>query len=158
MSTAVHTEKVPVTKQFVLGGKAIFTVHNASGKHYTFRIKKVDPKPGSKYGTTYFTSLLTGPDNTSCWTYVGITDQDTGIFRTTRQSQVTTSTPAIQVLQWALSMIWTQREFPAGYGCHSEGKCARCGRRLTDEPGVNPEGARYGFGPKCWSVITGAKK
>ena len=59
---------------FFEGGKAIFTVSNPKGEHYTFQIKH-------KKNTPFFVSLLTGPDNISNFTIQQRTeDQDETFF------------------------------------------------------------------------------
>jgi len=142
-----------ITKQFITAGKAIFTVHNRSGKHYTY---KVSFKKGSKgFSDCYFVSLLTGSNNELDYTYLGMLNPDTGMVKLTRASKLTNTAKSVQVIRWALRMIWKEQETPEGYGVHGEGRCGRCGRPLTAEPGVNPEGERFGFGPSCWAKMQG---
>jgi hypothetical protein len=148
--------KFKVTKEFVLAGKAIFTVHNNKGNHYTYQVKKAR-KDHPIFGPTWYVYLLTGPDNTRNYTYIGVLDPQNGQWKPTQASKLSNSATSISVLNWAMSLVWNDQPFPDGYGCHGEGRCGRCGRRLTDEPGVNPEAERYGFGPVCYQKITGQK-
>lgn len=144
-----------VTKKFVLAGKAIFTVHNNSGLHYTF---KVMLKPASgNWSDTFFVYILSGPDNENDYTYMGILNKDSGKVICTKKSSFKSDSPSVKVLNWAMDILWNNKEFPDGYGCHGEGRCGKCGRLLTAEPGVNPEGFRFGFGPICWGRMNNGK-
>jgi len=142
-----------VTKQFVTAGKAIFTVHNNQNKHYTFKVSFKEGENG--YPDCYFVSLLTGGDNQHDYTYLGMLNPDTGNVKLTRASKFNNESKAVRVIRWAVRLIWDGKDFPQGYGCHGEGRCGRCGRPLTAEPGVNPEGERFGFGPSCWAKMQG---
>ena len=147
------TDQFKVTKRFVLAGKAIFTCHNDKGVWFTY---KVVHKPADKsYPENWFVSLLVGPDNNSQYAYLGILSRSTGQVILTKKSCRKQDHLSVKVLNWAMKVIWEDRIFPDGYGCHGEGRCGRCGRRLTAEPGVNPEGFRFGFGPICWEAVGG---
>jgi hypothetical protein len=129
-----------LTKDFVLAGRAVFTVSNAVGERYTF---KVVHKDGAK-GPVWFVSLLTGPDNESDYSYLGILDAWSAEVVLTRASRYKCDSKPVKVLQWACKMIWSERALPAGYKMHHEGCCGRCGRPLTV-----PESIESGFGPEC---------
>ena len=137
-----------VTKTFLLAGKAIFTVHNNSNEHYTYKVRK--SREDSPWGQRYFVSLLTGPDNELSYTYIGILEPNTGVLRLTKQSQYPYSSKAVKVLQWALNVVWRDAfdKVPIGYGIKHEGKCGRCGRTLT-----TPESIDCGIGPECLKIM-----
>ena len=135
--------------EFFTAGKAIFTVQCPDGKHYTYKIKKAKPKKdarGKEYPPIFFVSLLTGPDNTSDYTYMGTMSQ-TGEVRLTSKSKYTEDTFAFRLIQRTMAVIWAdeQEKMTAkGYKVHHEGRCGRCGRRLTV-----PESILSGIGPEC---------
>lgn len=134
---------------FILGGKAIFTVANPTGEHYTFKVNRKDPDPKSDYpdsGVVFFVSLLTGPDNGSDYTYMGMVNPDRSNLwvRLTRASRYTADSKPVRVINWALGLLSKGQDLPAGYTIHHEGRCGRCGRRLTV-----PESVESGFGPEC---------
>jgi len=168
-----------INKRFVLGGKAIFTVSNPNGDHYTFLVAGVNfDDDAEDTPTRYCVKLLTGPDNTSDYTYLGMLDVETGETYATKAS---TWKPAltearrlfrqgkraesieyarqhlprpVQVIRWALmKIVWPGRSVPYGYGINGEGRCGRCGRPLTRPEGVDPSGYRFGFGPTCWEKV-----
>lgn len=130
-----------VERPFILAGKAIFTVSNPSGERYTFRVRRVenDDRPA-----VYFVSLLTGPMNTSDYTYLGLLNPATGEVRLTAKSRMTDDSTPVKVIRWALRRIWAGASFPQGYHAHHAGRCGRCGRLLTV-----PESILSGLGPEC---------
>jgi len=134
-----------VDKQFILAGKAIFTIHNADGKHYTY---KINSKPDRKDKTkkVYFVSLLTGPDNMSNYTYMGILNANLGEVYLTHASQYNLESLPFKVVSWGLKVIYTEshHSLPLNYGIKHEGRCGRCARRLT-----TPASIDSGIGPEC---------
>ena len=138
-----------VTKQFILAGKSIFTIHNPNGQQYTYKVVKKT----YRNSPIYFVNLLTGPNNLSDFTYIGVLDPDKGEVRLTRGSRLTSDSLPVKVIRWAIKHIWIGSEFPPGYGVASEGRCGRCGKRLTRHEGIEPKGYRFGFGPECFELI-----
>lgn len=136
-----------IGSDFILGGKAIFTVANPTGEHYTFKVtrKEADERFDRRGDglPTYFVKLLTGPDNGSDYTYLGILGSN-GAVKLTKASHYTDDTKPVRVIRWAMGLIFAGRSLPAGYKVHHEGRCGRCGRRLTV-----PESVESGFGPEC---------
>lgn len=124
--------------RFFEGGDAIFTVSNTKGEHYTYRISKHDPKK------PFYIYLLTGPDNMSDYTYMGVYNP---LYRTaviTKASTYNLESLPVRVLQWAIHMVASKTAFPTGYSCCHEGRCCRCGHRLT-----TTESIERGIGPEC---------
>jgi hypothetical protein len=143
-----------VTKDWILAGNAIFTVYNGKGKHYTYRVKCKKDEKGIR-PPVWFVSLLTGPDNYDDYTYLGCLNHATGAIRITRASRMTKQSTPVRVVEWALRILFVNGILPPGYGIKGEGRCGRCGRKLTHPDGVSDEGYRKGFGPECFSKITG---
>tara|TARA_Y100000034_G_C6907183_1_gene421388 strand:+ start:5073 stop:5642 length:570 start_codon:yes stop_codon:yes gene_type:complete len=165
-------------------GKAIFTVCNPDGQRYTFKIngKDLGDECGKCDGSGYwinprnsadkrkcfacdgtgepkqdkvmFISMLTGPDNTRDYTYMGMfnreaTDRDS-VVRLTAKSSYTDDTLPVKVARWALFCIMQGKALPDGYTLTHEGYCGRCGRLLTV-----PTSVEQGFGPVCVEKIFG---
>jgi hypothetical protein len=123
--------------KFFTAGRAVFTVDNGKGTHYTFRIgRKNDTQP-------LFVSLLTGPDNNNSFTYLGIFNPETNEIRLTAKSRYTDETLPVKVVRWAVKAVVTNK-IPEGYAVQHAGKCCRCGRTLT-----TPESVNRGWGPEC---------
>ena len=132
--------------EFFLGGRAIFTVHNNVGEQYTYKIVK------SKKSGLYFVSLLSGPNNETDYTYMGLLMPDLMQARTTEKSLLNLSAPAFRVLNWALKTVSQGKQIPFGYGIRHEGKCCVCALRLTDA-----ESIETGIGPVCAKKMKGKK-
>ena len=138
-----------ITPDWIMAGKAIFTVSNGQGRHYTYAVKRVKDK------AVWFVSLLTGPDNVSDYTYIGCLLPHVGGVRLTRASRFTESSIPYRVVNWALKRLWSNTPLPKGYSLNGEGRCGRCGRRLTHPNGVEDNGYRFGYGPVCFSKMQG---
>jgi len=133
-----------IVPEFLTGGKAIFTVNNDKGEHFTYRIKsKADKK-------IYFASLLTGPNNTSDYTYMGLFLPDSFSLRITRGSRYSYDTKSIKVFIWACKMVGEEKTLPEGYDINHIGFCCRCRKPLTE-----PESINIGMGPHCRKQIFG---
>jgi hypothetical protein len=123
---------------FFGAGNAIFTVSNPVQERYTYKIRK----PGND--KPCFINLLTGPDNTQDYTYLGIYNpRDHRVILTTKSRYNAQSKP-VRVLQWALNLVATDKALPQGYKIQHEGRCCRCGRTLT-----TPKSIDEGIGPEC---------
>jgi hypothetical protein len=144
-----------ITAKWLLSGNAVFTVHNATGTHYTYRILK-KPSQREPGRHTFFLSLLTGPDNETNYNYVGVVESDLSI-RLTKKSKYHPKALPVRVVNWALACIHVGKELPAGYGIDGAGRCGRCGRELTHPDGVSDDGYRHGYGPECWKTIQDQK-
>jgi hypothetical protein len=129
-------------RNFILGGKAIFTVRSVTGEHLTFRVLRKDAC--EKYPEAFFAHLLTGPDNTADYTYMGKLDPKTGVVSLTRASRYGDESKPMKVANWALKHAFEEKELPEGYAMYHMGLCGRCGRPLTV-----PESVESGFGPEC---------
>ena len=135
-----------LSSNFITAGKAIFTVSNGKGEHYTYKITKKEAQ--GNYPAAHFVSLLTGPDNTSDYTYIGMLDVLTGMVRTTAKSRLQRDSKPVRVINWTLGLVWSGADLPEGYNLQHEGRCGRCGRALTV-----PESIASGLGPECAGKI-----
>jgi len=131
-----------IDKTFVTAGRAIFTVSNPAGQHYTFRIRGKESE--QQVAPVFFAELLTGPNNTDDYTYLGILDHRSGDVRLTKKSAYTADTLPVRVLTWAMRLTFDGKPEPAGYRLQHEGRCGRCGRVLTV-----PSSIESGIGPEC---------
>lgn len=122
---------------FFEGGKAIFTVSNPDGEHYTFKISHKEKTP-------FFVSVLTGPDNLSDYTYLGIYHPGNKAVILTKKSKYKEGTTPVKVIRWAIEKVVAGEAPPEGYSIQHEGRCCRCGRVLT-----TPESIEAGIGPEC---------
>jgi Family of unknown function (DUF6011) len=124
---------------FVTAGNATLTLTSAkTSAHYTYKVQKKDS------GFFFFVSLLTGPDNSSNYKYLGLLTQSG--FRTTGKScQGPDSKPA-RAFAWMVDKVMFEKKNPATVALEVRhmNKCGRCGRPLT-----TPESIDRGLGPEC---------
>jgi predicted nucleic acid-binding Zn-ribbon protein len=126
---------------YILAGKAIVTlVSTKTGTRFTFKIKR-----GKGDTAPHFISLLSGPDNTSDYRYMATIFSGKDL-RWTAKSTVNSDTPSSKAFAWAWGKL-IQGVMPAGLEVWHEGRCGKCGRRLTV-----PESILTGLGPECSAV------
>lgn len=122
---------------FVTGGKAFFTLRSVkTGVRYTYRVTQ-NEKGG------WFVSLLDGPDNWSNYKYIGFIGQSDRRFRVTAKSTLPATSTPVRAFTWTWERLSSGRSIE-GVEVWHEGKCGRCGRKLTV-----PESIQTGFGPEC---------
>jgi hypothetical protein len=152
-----------ISKEFVLAGRAVFTIEvpeafvakHGTKPHYTFKVVKKEGTP--RYPRdTWFVNLLTGPQNTRDYTYLGLLDVESGQVRLTAKSKYAHDSLILRMLNRVLALIWladvntdeleNQHEVikSTGFDVHHEGRCGMCGRPLT-----TPESVKTGIGPIC---------
>jgi hypothetical protein len=133
--THLITDAVAAHK-FAMGGRARFTlVSKQTGKRYTFRVAK------AKDGDMFFASLLVGQNNEADYEYLGFIKNDLGALIAGRKGN--SNHPAFKALDWTLRQLAADT-MPEQLEFWHEGRCARCGRALTD-----PASIEAGVGPEC---------
>jgi len=133
-------------KKFIFAGKAFFTLENVeTGNRFTY---KVSTLKGDKAGDVFFVNLLSGPDNTSDYTYMGIVGKMQDRFKTTAKSKVSMNALSAMGFSWLVDMTHKSIELPEQVKFYHAGRCGRCGRKLT-----TPESIKAGYGPECISKI-----
>ena len=137
-----------VTRQFILAGRAIFTVSNPKGERYTYRVTY--SKGNDRYPPCWFIALLTGPNNEDDYTYMGKIDAEMGEVVLTAKSAYPKDAMPVRVANFGLMVAYGKRTLPDGYAIHHEGMCGRCGRLLTV-----PSSVDSGFGPECIKMVGG---
>jgi hypothetical protein len=149
-----------IERNFITAGKSVFTLaipdvfaaQHDTATHYTYRVERREAS--DRWRETYFVQLLTGPDNTSDYSYLGILDPQSGTVRVTAKSCAGEDSWAVRLLRRVLACLWVgqgERIEAAGFHLHHEGRCGRCGRRLTV-----PESIESGIGPECARQLIGA--
>lgn len=127
---------------FAFGGRARFTlVSKTTGKRYTYRIAK------AKDADMFFASLLVGQNNEADYEYLGFSKPVQGHAALISGNKGNPAHPAFKALDWTLRHIG-QGNMPETLEFWHEGRCARCGRALTD-----PASIEAGFGPECINHI-----
>jgi len=125
---------------FMRAGKATVTlVSEKTGTRFTYRVS------AAPEGDTFFVALLSGPDNTADYSYLGRVAR--GVFwagrKTPRPGDVAPGAPSAVAFAWAWKAL-VRGTVPAGLQIWHEGRCGRCARKLTV-----PASIASGFGPEC---------
>jgi hypothetical protein len=125
--------------RFALAGNARVTLQSErTGSRFTFRIKA----PRGKIDEPLrFVEVLTGSDNESDYTYLGVIDANG--FRRTAKSRISADAPSARAIAWAWPHI-AAGSLPDTLAVYHEGRCGRCARPLTD-----PVSIESGLGPEC---------
>jgi len=133
-------------RDFIFAGNATFTVLNSDTKNrFTFKIKK------HKEEEIFFVSVMTGSSNYNSFTYIGTYFPNKGYKRSVK-SRITPDAMSAKTITWFLNkFIHNQKPYTTVKVFH-EGKCGRCGRKLT-----TPDSVKSGFGPECIKMV-GNKK
>lgn len=125
--------------QFIFGGNATFTI-DCGVNHFAYKIRRKDTDDGSKI---YWCLLIERNKNIYCG-YFKIVDNRL-VYRHSTKNGVNYGDERIQTL---LKTIHKRNDLPDGITVNHVGRCACCGRVLTD----TKSNAR-GFGPECWKKI-----
>lgn len=129
--------------RFVLGGNAYFTVVNPdAGSRYTFRVSQRTNDDGST--TPHFVGVLSGPDNTRSYSYLGVIFNGKE-YRRTSKSRISVDAPSAKCFAWLWKVLTSgsQKALDRIEFWH-EGRCGVCGRKLTV-----PHSIEAGIGPVC---------
>jgi hypothetical protein len=129
---------------FVFGGKATFTlVSSITGNHLTFKVSKA--KDGGTSGP-FFVAAMTGPDNELSYSYLGhLWKNDRGFqLIPGKKTKVSKDAKVRLVFEWFLKRLKANAGMPDGGEFWHEGKCGKCGRKLTV-----PLSIERGLGPIC---------
>jgi hypothetical protein len=124
--------------RFITAGKATFTiVSKVTGNRFTYQVKQSDNP------TLYFVALLNGPDNTSNFAYLGTLGN--GYWKHGAKSKISEDAPSAKGFKWFWANL-KQGQLPATVEFWHEGRCCKCGRKLTV-----PSSIESGIGPECAS-------
>jgi len=136
-----------VTGRFVFAGNATFTLRSKkTGERFTYRMAAAKNVNNLLMGTgqqkVYFVSLLRGPSNEDDYAYMGLIDARG--FHCTTKSRVREEAPSYKAFSWFFAKLQAGGTMPKTLEVWHEGRCGRCGRKLTV-----PESVAAGLGPEC---------
>ena len=145
-------------RRYIMGGNSTFTlVSKKTGQRFTYKVKSQVADRNKNWSTgnqdksMYFVSLLTGPDNASSYSYIGLMrKQNDGSYKfdSTSKSRAKKGSPSFDAFAFVWNAIENGATFPQGVEFYHEGSCCVCGRKLTV-----PESVATGIGPECASKI-----
>lgn len=154
--TTDHTHKLApnAVPAFLKSGKAILTLLNTEteGRH-TYRLTAPGETAAERLEAgILWVSVLTGPENTADYTYIGIIIRSSGEFRLTPKSKLPKSNRRVAGFDWLCRQArkGTLERFPHVEVRHHN-HCGNCGRTLTV-----PESIDTGLGPICAKALGAA--
>lgn len=131
---------------FALAGNATFTaVSQRTGERITFKVSRVPDFSERK--KAWFVNVLMGPDNSSDYMFLGMIRSnqqgDLWYWRSDKWRGGDDS-PAAKGFKYIFDETVEHERLPRGVEMWHEGRCGRCGRKLTV-----PESIANGLGPEC---------
>lgn len=127
------------TVRFMLAGKAHVTFQSRkTGTRFTYRITLADRRPDMP--RLHFVAVLTAPDH---YEYLGTVYQHIRAYSHGRKSRIDREAPSAIAFTWVWSRLAAGEMHPK-LAVYHEGRCGRCGRRLT-----TPQSISTGLGPVC---------
>lgn len=127
------------TRAFITAGNAYFTIENTrTGGRFTFRVKRSNNREDR-----FWVSVLTGPDNTRSYTFLGslYSGESFRYFHSNR-SEITSNAASAKAAEFFFAAL--NRNLPAALRVYHANRCCRCARQLT-----TPESVMSGIGPVC---------
>ncbi len=134
-----------VTVAFMLAGNAHVTFQSRrTGARFTYHVeaRRGVFAPSGSAGPSHFVSVLTGPDNTGSYDYLGCI-YGRRAYAHGRKSRIASNAPSAIAFAWVWRTLTGGKMHPE-LAVYHEGRCGRCGRRLT-----TPESIATGLGPVC---------
>lgn len=143
--------------RYVMGGRSTLTlVSRISGQRFTFLVESkilrpVDGESEDQFAArkrdaimgVRFVRVLTGPDNTRDYTYIGHINAARQ-FSTDRGTKISPDSPSVRAWAWFWSVLMHRLPKLEQLEVWHNGRCSRCGRALTV-----PESVAFGLGPIC---------
>jgi len=145
-----HQMNAEQAQNFTVGGdwkrqNATFTlVSVATGVRFTYKVvAPAEQKEGKD--PVLFVKVLTGANNEADYSYLGmIVKRGNGCeFITTKATRFSDDAKSLIAFRWAFPRI-AAGLLPDSLEFWHEGRCCRCGRKLT-----TPESIESGIGPIC---------
>jgi hypothetical protein len=124
--------------EIMTAGKATFTLTNGVDRRWTYRISK------SKDGKAHFVSILTGADNTSDYTYLGLFKPENASVLLTKASQFKPESHPYRAINWLMKELQAERPLTHNFTVMWSDSCQRCGRELTVPSSIDNR-----IGPEC---------
>jgi hypothetical protein len=139
----------------MFAGKSTVTFLSRNGNRFTYKVTKLkdERKTDPNSDDLFFVSVMTGSDNERSYSYTGtVFAKKTGEknFKLTRKSKVTKDAMSLRAFVYVMHHLY--RNTLEGVQIFHEGKCGRCGRKLTV-----PASILNGIGPECIKMIQGSK-
>jgi Family of unknown function (DUF6011) len=145
-SMAGRLETPEAASKFLFAGNATLTLKSKkTGDRFTYKVEATDDKK------CHFASVLVGPENTTDFKYFGYFRNDNFNYGKAK-AKVAEDAPSVRAFLWFVKQL-DGLFFNAQLEVWHEGRCGRCGRKLTV-----PESVASGFGPECSGKVFKAEE
>jgi hypothetical protein len=132
---------------FILAGNSTFTILKPStGGRFTYHVSIPKDKT-PETSNIWFVSVLTGSDNEHNYSYIGyikIVNQRHTFIHGGSKAKANLEAASVVVFNGVFNTMLTHGMLSSKLEVWHEGKCGRCGRKLTV-----PESIKNGIGPEC---------
>jgi len=145
INTVTHVLAPEAVRSFISAGRALVTVLNTDteGRH-TYKVTAPGKTAEARANAEIcFVSVLTGPENTSHYTYIGVLIRKSGRFTSTAKSVLPSSDVRVKGFAWLTRNIDNLGRFE-NVEIRHHNHCGRCNRLLTV-----PESVDTGLGKIC---------
>jgi len=142
---ATHVLASTAVRSYITAGKAIVTILNTTteGRH-TYKIVAPGKTAQERSDAEIcFVSVLTGPENTNDYTYIGVLVRSIGRFVTTKGSRLSVNDVRVKGIAWLTRNLNDLSRFE-NVEIRHHNHCGACSRLLTV-----PESIDTGLGPVC---------
>lgn len=135
--------------ELILAGNCTITFKNElNQKRFTYKIKKF-----KRNENLFFVHVLSGCNNEKDYSYLGRIivknlEQKQIEFDSSKGSKISTDALSFKGFKYLIEATTIHHKMNENMCIYHEGKCARCGRKLTD-----PDSIIRGIGPECWTKI-----
>lgn len=134
------------TVRYMLAGNAYVTFQSEkTGVHLTYHVEAADQSSNPHARVSHFVKVLTAPDH---YEYLGCV-YESRHYRHGRKSRIGVDAKSEKAFAWVWSKL-TAGHMPTTLEVFHEGRCGRCGRRLT-----TPKSIETGLGPECEKKMEG---
>lgn len=144
-------QRLDVVQQFLqpsVNSTTLTVVSKKSGTRFTYDIKRKEPNADGHADEVWYVDLLTGPDNRANFSALAVLTKREGrlTYIHSKKSTIGVDAPSAVAFKFAIEHVVT-RPNPsvlAHVEFWHEGRCGRCGRKLTV-----PSSVELGLGPEC---------
>lgn len=138
-------EDAETALNYLMSGKAIVTiVSKKTGQRFTYKVERPpqDKKEGKPDFGFRFVKLLSGPDNTRNYTYMGKIRGR--VYEHKYNGKLAYDATSVVAFDWMLKQLVRGEIHLDKMEIWHEGRCGKCGKKLTV-----PSSIASGLGPEC---------
>ena len=143
-------ETADAARTYLAAGNAVVTVvSRRTGRRYTYKVTAPGGRKRRYDADVRHVAVLDGPSNEGDYAYLGVLVHGDGRYVHARKSPMDPRAGSSVAMRWLVRVLWgdsdtADRHLGESVEVWHEGRCGRCGRRLTV-----PASIASGLGPEC---------